>query len=171
MKELEKEILEIIDSLLSKCRKEFKEDIKQDLLMFSYGLIKKPYFTKVENKVSYLFICLKNEAIRLNKKYVSDNCNVLSLDVLNPVTNLSYLEMISNPEEENYFIHAKEYHSIIEKTLVPKDYNLLCDFYLYDMKQKDLAKKYGISQQAISKRIKKIKEKIIQIIVCNNNVL
>lgn len=48
----------------------------------------------------------------------------------------------------------------IEQILDPKEYDILRRYYAIGEKQREIAKVFGVSQQTISRWLKKIREKI-----------
>lgn len=154
-----------IDVIVSKYRKFYRKDLKQELLSFLYYAFENNTFKHAENMQNYIYICLKNEALRLYKKEYNEKCKMISLDEIEETSGMRVHEIIMNRDEgENESHFCEEYSGELETKICQicskNDYQLIYDVFVNNINQKDIARELGISQQAVSKRIKKILNKL-----------
>lgn len=146
MKQYEK----MIDYLTQKDISFYKEDIKQELLFYAWQLCQKIEEKKLipKDADSYIFISLKRENQRLNKKYKQTfTMKRLAIE--------SFVYM----NQDNHF-----YYSYINKIAVQRltkfEYFVFDLYFKQGLSQKAISKKLNVSQQFIQQLIQKIIKKI-----------
>lgn len=163
MGEKNEEILrygKMIDIVVSKYNREFYEDLKQDLYLFLLNCFENDSFRDVKNLDNYIFICLKNRAQYEYKSKYASFMETVSLDTADEVTGTSLLNSIPEKGEkearETDDLSIEEIKEKICRICDKKDYELLYRYYVAEVSQKKQAEELEISQQAVSKRLKKI---------------
>lgn len=159
------EYTNLINIIVSDYEKEYREDLIQDLNLFLYEGFKNNKFKDAINESNYIFICLKHEALSKYKKEYKKKVLTISLDKEDNNIESKIIKSTSKEEDEGnnifpYDITLGELESQICQICSLKDYYLLKKYIIEDVNQKDLAAELGVSQQAISKRIKKITNKL-----------
>lgn len=139
-------------------------DLKYDLILYLEINLKNGKFNDAINKENYIFICLKNEALKIyKKKYISDTIS-LNFPAFDDgpelIDMISYrkIEEVESINKNN--IHMDELKFKICQICSELDFNLLYKSVVLRESQKKIANDTGISQQAISKKLIKIKKKL-----------
>lgn len=148
-----------IEIIISKYEREIRDDIKQDLYMFLLDGFKNHQFDKAKDIRSYVFICLKNEALRVFKKKYNEN--MLSLDKVHDVYDIDLVDYNSIKDDgENSDVSQTDLREKICKICSEDDFILIYKYYVEKIQQNDLSRIYGVTPQAISKRIRNITNKL-----------
>ena len=137
-----------------------RDDIRQDLLMYLVKLYDDFKKKKIvpKNTQSYVFISLRNYRTTLLKKDVYNfylNVDLDLLDNLNLIHDKNFYSSDDNSDIILSYIedYIKENMSTLNKSIIK--------LYFYENKtMTEIASEFNISQQAISKRIGKIREMI-----------
>lgn len=137
-----------------------RDDIRQDLLMYLVKLYDDFKNKKIvpKNTQSYVFISLRNYRTTLLKKDVYNfylNVDLDLLDNLNLIQDKNFYSSDDNSDIILSYIedYIKENMSTLNKNIIK--------LYFYENKtMTEIASEFNISQQAISKRIGKIREMI-----------
>lgn len=136
----------MINYVVNTIKTNYKEDLKQELNLYLLLLISKIDIKKIKNLDNYIFVSLKNKAkewIKQENKY------------------LEYIPLSESLVKDTYTIeNNKLLEDIICKICSEEEYKLLYDFIVLEISQNKLSAKYNVSQQALSKRISKILNKI-----------
>lgn len=136
----------MINYVVNTIKTNYKEDLKQELNLYLLLLMSKIDIKKIKNLDNYIFVSLKNKAkewIKQENKY------------------LEYLPLSESLVKDTYTIeNNKLLEDIICKICSEGEYKLLYDFIVLEISQNKLSAKYNVSQQALSKRISKILNKI-----------
>lgn len=171
MSDVNDEILryeKMIDVMVSNFKNQYREELKQDLYLYLLNNFQNKNFSNAKNLDNYIFICLKNKA---KYEYKSKYCcpiDIISLDKTNDITGSALINSIPNNrddgenEEYTYSIPMEELKNRICKICSLGDYEILYQYYVDKVSQKELALELQITQQAVSKKIiKKLKNKLI----------
>lgn len=136
----------MINYVVNTIKTNYKEDLKQELNLYLLLLMSKIDIKKIKNLDNYIFVSLKNKAkewIKQENKY------------------LEYIPLSESLVKDTYTIeNNKLLEDIICKICSKEEYKLLYDFIVLEISQNKLSAKYNVSQQALSKKISKILNKI-----------
>ena len=143
----------IIDVIVSKYDKSYRDDLKQDLYLFLIEKLNDSVLDKVKSKNDYIFISLKNKAVELMKKEYDKNKHILSLDsCINNYESLVLDDYYDDIKTNIELVNIAKIQAICTKD----EYTLIEKYYIKHIGQKKLAVEYGMTQQNISKKLKKI---------------
>jgi len=137
--------------------KEIRDDIKQDLLMFMCELHESlSKGNHIPNKIdSYVFISLKNKRNKILQKDIYRESTHYEDSIFDKITFISD----DNKSMKNNEI-AKHINKIIEQCLSVNEQELINKYFYENQKKKEIGSLMGITQQAVSKKIKSIVKKI-----------
>lgn len=151
--------IEMINYLLKNKNKCHQEDMRQDLLMFLCEI-----FKKLENKTleaknlrNYIYICLKNESIRLNKVYTERRALSLNMKI-NEETEI--LDLIIEKDTRSYSIEFYKVIKVAKSILTSKEYEAVYMYFILGKTQTYISKTLNISLQCLNNRIKQAIKKI-----------
>lgn len=156
----------MISIVVSKYENQYREDLKQDLYLYLFNSFQNKNFNNAKNLDNYIFICLKNQA---KYEYRTKYCcpiDIVSLDKTNDITGSALIYSIpdnrNDEQNEEYrsSIPIDELKNRICEICGLGDYELLYRYYVDKVSQKELALKLQITQQTVSKRLKKIVKKL-----------
>lgn len=155
--DFKKKYLKMIDSLICKYPKYLQDDLKQELLMKLYKLLtSKRIIYKID---SYIYISLKNCAIDFYQKEMANKHLSLNQTIKGEYEIIDFI--VDNSSIKNdALLNFDELKKITDKALTNQEKQIFEEYFYYNIKQKDLAKKYYMTQQNISKVIKKALNKI-----------
>ncbi len=114
------------------------------------------------NKEAYAEFYRKKERMRYLEKLDIDN-SLISIDAFDSENN-NGIDFIVDTSKDIAEVVANKL--IVDKLreclslLLPEEQKIICQHYYDGISEVELGKMYGISQQAVSKRLKKIREKI-----------
>lgn len=151
--------IETIDYLVSKMNQFYQDDMKQDLLVFLYGIFKKieSQLINPNNIRNYVYICLKNEAIKLNREYTKNKMLSLNTKLDNKT------EMLDLIVKEKAIDYSKIYNEIIQvakANLTHKEYEAFYMHFILGKTQTSISKSLNISLQCLNNRIQTAIKKI-----------
>lgn len=173
-----KDINYIINKNLKKLDKEYKDDLKQEILMSIFKVVNnfkiktlntdilyidnfKEKYKNVTNynmEEEYNLFCNENQF----RKYIDILCKNKVIDFIRKEKHENVISLNNLVDEKNELLDMIKDEKIKEKeiTFSSKNLEFLNHFIENDriLTQKEVAKKLGISQQAVSKKIKKIKK-------------
>lgn len=152
------------------------EDIKQEVLLIFIKIVKSKYNLDSEAKFfTYLYKTLKLSSLIFvrDDKYFPCPRSKRLIKRTNIVTNLSqiktYSRKVSDEDRLNYYYSKRKIYSnigiptedsyvveSIKKILTLQEFNLIYDYSVNEMTQRELAIKYKTTQPKISERLKKI---------------
>lgn len=148
----------IINYLVSSVRPNIKEDLKQDLYMLTWKILNSKI--KPKDLDSYIFIALRNERNRLLKKPLYQS----SLSLNESINSETEHELIDFIVDEKYNRDSLDLHMDLEKiisnNLSAFAGQVICEYYYQNLKEKEIAEKHGVTQQYISKTLRKALRKI-----------
>lgn len=153
----EKKYLKMVDSLVYKYPKYLQDDLKQELLMKLYKLLIMK--RKIYETDSYIYISLKNCAIDFYRKERSNMHLSLNQTIQGEYEMIDFIIDDSSINHTN-LLNLEELNKITNEVLTNQEKQIFEEYFYYNIKQKDLAKKYYMTQQNISKIIKKSLSKI-----------
>lgn len=173
-----KDINYIINKNLKKLDKEYKDDLKQEILMSIFKVVNNFKIKTLNTDLSYIdnfkekyknvtnynmeeeynLFCNENQF----RKYIEVLCKNKVIDFIRKEKHENVISLNNLVDEKNELIDMIKDEKIKEKeiTFSSKNLEFLNHFIENDriLTQKEVAKKLGISQQAVSKKIKKIKK-------------
>lgn len=136
---------------------EIRDDIKQDLLMFMCELYKSlSKGNHIPNRIdSYVFISLKNKRNKLLQKDIYKKSTHYKDSMFDKITSISddNMSIKTNDIVEHINRIIEQYLSVNEQVLINK-------YFYENHKMKEIGSIMGITQQAVSKKIKSIVKKI-----------
>jgi hypothetical protein len=152
------EYIGIINSLIYKMNKFYKDDIKQDLLMFLNEI-----FIRIEKKEiqpnnikNYIFICLKKKAIQLNIKYKKYSSISLNKKINEECELIDFIE----DKDKSNKIEYEKIVKVARKVLTKKEYEAFFLYFVMGESQTSISKRKNISLQCLNFRIKTAIKKI-----------
>ena len=172
-----KDINYIINKNLKKLDKEYKDDLKQEILMSIFKVVNNFKIKTLNTDLSYIdnfkekyknvtnynmeeeynLFCNENQF----RKYIDILCKNKVIDFIRKEKHENVISLNNLVDEKNELLDMIKDEKIKEKeiTFSSKNLEFLNHFIENDriLTQKEVAKKLGISQQAVSKKIKKIK--------------
>ena len=172
-----KDINYIINKNLKKLDKEYKDDLKQEILMSIFKVVNNFKIKTLNTDLSYIdnfkekyknvtnynmeeeynLFCNENQF----RKYIEVLCKNKVIDFIRKEKHENVISLNNLVDEKNELLDIIKDEKIKEKeiTFSSKNLEFLNHFIENDriLTQKEVAKKLGISQQAVSKKIKKIK--------------
>lgn len=172
-----KDINYIINKNLKKLDKEYKDDLKQEILMSIFKVVNNFKIKTLNTDLSYIdnfkekyknvtnynmeeeynLFCNENQF----RKYIDILCKNKVIDFIRKEKHENVISLNNLVDEKNELLDMIKDEKIKEKeiTFSSKNLEFLSNFIENDriLTQKEVAKKLGISQQAVSKKIKKIK--------------
>jgi len=146
----------IIDYLLSSVKPEIKEDLKQELYMLTWDILNSQSIP--DNIDSYIFIALKNKRNKLLKQSIYQRS--LSLNVGQDESDTELLDSIVDEKQHHKFADFRIDLDRIMNTLTDYEKQILDDYFFNNLKESEIAKKYGVTQQSISKTLRKALKEI-----------
>lgn len=173
-----KDINYIINKNLKKLDKEYKDDLKQEILMSIFKVVNNFKIKTLNTDLSYIdnfkekyknltnynmeeeynLFCNENQF----RKYIDILCKNKVIDFIRKEKHENVISLNNLVDENNELLDMIKDEKIKEKEIIFSSKNLefLNHFIENDriLTQKEVAKKLGISQQAVSKKLKKIKK-------------
>lgn len=173
-----KDINYIINKNLKNLDKEYKDDLKQEILMSIFKVVNNFKIKTLNTDLSYIdnfkekyknvtnynmeeeynLFCNENQF----RKYIEVLCKNEVIDFIRKEKHENVISLNNLVDEKNELLDMIKDEKIKEKeiTFSSKNLEFLNHFIENDriLTQKEVAKKLGISQQAVSKKIKKIKK-------------
>lgn len=166
MKEVNEETIlkydKMIRIVVSKYDRSVREDLRQDLYLYLVEGMKKDWFVNSDDMDSYIFISLKNRASYEFKTKYQNNIKTISLNMRDSKTGNEWIDSIpDNGDEGANEVNAsnmlmEELKERICEICQESDYVLLYRYIVDKTSQKELAQELKITQQAVSKKLKKI---------------
>ena len=129
-------------------RKDFKEDIEQELSIYLLNLLDNSYLESVENVKGYIYTCLKNRRNRL--------CSLKKYTAMLTINADDFASVEDNYTTEEFIFLKDKLDEFLTYALTAEDEKLIRIYYLEQMTMVEISKIYGISYQAVSKIIRKI---------------
>lgn len=173
-----KDINYIINKNLKKLDKEYKDDLKQEILMSIFKVVNNFKIKTLNTDLSYIdnfkekyknltnynmeeeynLFCNENQF----RKYIDILCKNKVIDFIRKEKHENVISLNNLVDENNELLDMIKDEKIKEKeiTFSSKNLEFLNHFIENDriLTQKEVAKKLGISQQTVSKKLKKIKK-------------
>lgn len=155
----------LVEIVVRKYNEQYRDDLRQDLLMFLYNGFKAHLFENIDNLINYIFVCLKNEASKRYNRLYKSKINTTSLDKKIGTNGIALIDTIpyQDVKATSYStdqILINDLKSEICKICTEEEYLLIYRVFVDNVSQHTIAAEFGISQQAVSKRLKKILTKL-----------
>jgi len=129
-------------------RKDFKEDIEQELSLYLLNLLDNCSLKSVKNIDGYIYTCLKNKRNKL--------CSLKKYNTMLTINADDFASVEDNYTTEEFIFLKDKLDEFLTYALTAEDEKLIRIYYLEQMTMVEISKIYGISYQEISKRIRKI---------------